>query len=132
MTGSLLAPLTAQAPLFERRPVQSDPAALARLVQFAELPADSLVLDAGCGPGLVSAPLLAAGHRVVGVDLSREMIERARKRCAAYWREPGFSRFRSFEPQVAKSWDRLMQAYRGTSCTTSSIPRRFWRGRLSC
>jgi SAM-dependent methyltransferase len=71
-----------QAPMFERAPVQSDPAALARLVQFADLPADSLVLDAGCGPGLVSAALLAAGHRVTGVDLSGEMIDRARRRCA--------------------------------------------------
>ena len=45
-------------------------------------PAGWLVLDAGCGPGLVAAALLAAGLRVVGVDLSGEMIERARMRCA--------------------------------------------------
>ena len=73
-----------QAPKFEVAPVQSDPAALERLVNAADLPPGSLVLDAGCGPGLVSSALLAAGLRVVGVDLSREMIERARKRCAAY------------------------------------------------
>jgi SAM-dependent methyltransferase len=42
------------------------------------------VLDAGCGPGLVSEVLLRAGQRVVGVDLSREMIERARRRCSAW------------------------------------------------
>ena len=41
------------------------------------------VLDAGCGPGLVSRGLLDAGLHVVGVDLSTEMIERARMRCAA-------------------------------------------------
>ena len=34
--------------------VQSDPATLERLVRAADLRADSLVLDAGCGPGLVS------------------------------------------------------------------------------
>jgi SAM-dependent methyltransferase len=73
-----------QAPKFEVAPVQSDPAALERLVQAAALPYGSLVLDAGCGPGLVSAALLAAGHRVIGVDLSREMIERARARCAPH------------------------------------------------
>jgi SAM-dependent methyltransferase len=50
----------------------------------ADLPAGCLVLDAGCGPGLVSAALLEAGFGVAGVDLSREMIERARKRCAGH------------------------------------------------
>ena len=64
----------AQAPRFERAPVQSDPAALERLVQFAGFPPGSRILDAGCGPGLVCGALLAAGYRVVGVDLSREMI----------------------------------------------------------
>ena len=48
----------AQAAQFERAPVQSDPAALANLVRAADLPPDCLVLDAGCGPGLVSAALL--------------------------------------------------------------------------
>ncbi len=80
-----------QAPKFEVAPVQSDPAALERLVRAADLAPGSLVLDAGCGPGLVSAALLAAGSRVVGVDLSREMIERARKRCAAYGESGTFS-----------------------------------------
>jgi 2-polyprenyl-3-methyl-5-hydroxy-6-metoxy-1,4-benzoquinol methylase len=70
-----------QAPKFEVAPVQSDPAALARLVDEAGFPPDALVLDAGCGPGLVSRALLDAGCRVVGVDLSHEMIERARNRC---------------------------------------------------
>ena len=73
-----------QAPKFEVAPVQSDPEALDRLVRAACLPSDALVLDAGCGPGLVSAALLAAGCRVVGVDLSAEMIDRARKRCAGF------------------------------------------------
>jgi SAM-dependent methyltransferase len=71
-----------QAPKFEVAPVQSDPAAIADLVRLADLAPGSLVLDAGCGPGLVSKGLLDAGHQVVGVDLSREMIERARNRCA--------------------------------------------------
>jgi SAM-dependent methyltransferase len=78
---ALAAAFDGQAARFERAPVQTDPAALARLVAFADLPAGSLVLDAGCGPGLVSRALLDAGHRVVGVDLSSEMIERARLRC---------------------------------------------------
>jgi len=78
---SLARAFDAQAPRFERAPVQSDPAALERLVRFAGFPPGSRILDAGCGPGLVSAALLSAGHRVLGVDLSLEMIERARSRC---------------------------------------------------
>ena len=46
-----------QAAKFERAPVQSDPRPLERLVRFADLPADSLVFDAGCGPGLVAEAL---------------------------------------------------------------------------
>jgi SAM-dependent methyltransferase len=73
-----------QAPKFERAPVQSDPVALERLVREADLPPRGLILDAGCGPGLVAAALLATGLRVAGVDLSREMVERARARCASF------------------------------------------------
>jgi 2-polyprenyl-3-methyl-5-hydroxy-6-metoxy-1,4-benzoquinol methylase len=73
-----------QAPLFERAPVQSDPVALKRLVREADLPPGCLVLDAGCGPGLVSSAFLEAGFRVVGVDLSGEMIARAVRRCSVH------------------------------------------------
>jgi SAM-dependent methyltransferase len=64
-----------QAPRFERAPVQSDPAALERLVQFAGFPTGSLVLDAGCGPGLVCEALLRAEYRVIGVDLSKKLSQ---------------------------------------------------------
>lgn len=70
-----------QAAQFELAPVQTDPAALGRLIQDADFPEGALVLDAGCGPGLVSKGLLDAGFRVIGVDLSQEMIARARERC---------------------------------------------------
>jgi SAM-dependent methyltransferase len=70
-----------QAARFERAPVQTDPEALARLVRFADLPADALILDAGCGPGLVCRSFLDTGGRVVGVDLSSQMVGRARLRC---------------------------------------------------
>jgi 2-polyprenyl-3-methyl-5-hydroxy-6-metoxy-1,4-benzoquinol methylase len=89
-----------QAPLFERAPVQSDPVALERLVIAAELPAGCLVLDAGCGPGLVSAALLEAGYRVVGVDLSQEMIERARKRCSRYGERARFMQLSVFDRAI--------------------------------
>jgi SAM-dependent methyltransferase len=86
-----------QAPKFERAPVQSDPAALERLVRAADLPMGARVLDAGCGPGLVSHALLAAGFEVVGVDLSREMVERARKRCDAYGSRATFHQVSMFD-----------------------------------
>ena len=89
-----------QAPKFERAPVQTDPAALERLVQAADLPPGSLFLDAGCGPGLVAAALLASGLRVVGVDLSREMIERARTRCAAFGERAMFLHGSVLDPSV--------------------------------
>jgi SAM-dependent methyltransferase len=73
-----------QAELFERAPVQTDNAALERLVAFARFPSRSHVLDAGCGPGLVAAKLLERGLDVTGVDLSAEMIQRARARCASF------------------------------------------------
>lgn len=70
-----------QAPKFERAPVQTDLAALQRLVREANFPPGGLILDAGCGPGLVAEALLAAGWSVYGVDLSGEMVMRARQRC---------------------------------------------------
>jgi 2-polyprenyl-3-methyl-5-hydroxy-6-metoxy-1,4-benzoquinol methylase len=73
-----------QAAAFERSAVSTDAAALARLVSFAALPAGASILDAGCGPGLVAEAFLAAGHRVMGVDLSAEMVARARARCARF------------------------------------------------
>jgi SAM-dependent methyltransferase len=89
-----------QAPLFEIAPVQSDPIALKRLVSEADLPPDSLVLDAGCGPGLVSAAFLEAGHRVVGVDLSSEMVARAIKRCGNYPGRAKFFQGSLFDPAI--------------------------------
>jgi len=89
-----------QAPLFERAPVQSDPAAIERLVMESDLPVGCLVLDAGCGPGLVSAGFLEAGYRVVGVDLSQEMIERARKRCLGFGKRASFLQTSVFDHDI--------------------------------
>lgn len=45
----------------------------------ARIPPDSRVLDAGCGAGLASADLLAAGHRILGVDISTKMLGHAKQ-----------------------------------------------------
>ncbi len=73
-----------QAAGFESSPVPTDAPALQRLVAFARLPAGTRLLDAGCGPGLVAEAFLAAGCSVHGVDLSGEMLRRARQRCARF------------------------------------------------
>jgi 2-polyprenyl-3-methyl-5-hydroxy-6-metoxy-1,4-benzoquinol methylase len=36
---------------------------------------ESHILDLGCGTGYLTLPLLKCGHRITGVDLSREMLE---------------------------------------------------------
>jgi 2-polyprenyl-3-methyl-5-hydroxy-6-metoxy-1,4-benzoquinol methylase len=100
-----------QAAKFERAPVQSDPAALEWLVQVADLPADCLVLDAGCGPGLVSEALLKAGHRVFGVDLSGEMIARATARCAAFGARARFVQTSLFDGSLADPFDAAISRY---------------------
>jgi 2-polyprenyl-3-methyl-5-hydroxy-6-metoxy-1,4-benzoquinol methylase len=90
---------------FEQAPVQSDPAKLARLVRVADLPAGGRILDAGCGPGLVAEALLQAGYRVLGVDLSAEMIARARKRCAQYGERATFEQKSLFDSSLAGPFD---------------------------
>jgi SAM-dependent methyltransferase len=100
-----------QAPKFERAPVQSDPVALKHLVATANFPPNSLVLDAGCGPGLVSAALLEAGHRVEGVDLSSEMIARARQRCAPYGDRARFQQSSVYDPTLTGPYDGAISRY---------------------
>ncbi|MCJ1248558.1 hypothetical protein MMC30_005776 [Trapelia coarctata] len=44
------------------------------------LPASSTVLDVGCGTGKpIASSLTAAGHRVIGIDISDTMVELSRK-----------------------------------------------------
>jgi SAM-dependent methyltransferase len=94
-----------QAARFERAPVQSNPEMLGRLIQAADLPPGGKVLDAGCGPGLVSEVLLQAGCRVLGVDLSSEMIDRARKRCARFGEQASFEQKSLFDASLAGPFD---------------------------
>nr|WP_233553851.1 class I SAM-dependent methyltransferase [Halococcus sp. IIIV-5B] len=38
------------------------------------------ILDAGCGTGVISLLLAQLGHEVTGIDLSSEMLDRAREK----------------------------------------------------
>ncbi|HET8539063.1 MAG TPA: methyltransferase domain-containing protein [Anaeromyxobacter sp.] len=100
-----------QAEGFERSPVTADPAALERLVAFAAPPPGARVLDAGCGPGLVSEAFLAAGHSVHGVDLSPEMIARARSRCARFGAGAVFEQRSLFELTPGRPFDAAVSRY---------------------
>ena len=100
-----------QAARFERAPVQTDPVALARMVEFATLPLDSRVLDAGCGPGLVAEAFLAAGHRVHGVDLAAEMVRRARERCARFGDRAGFDQGSLFQLAAEAPFDAAVSRF---------------------
>ena len=100
-----------QAARFEVAPVQSDPLALARLVEFADLPPGSTILDAGCGPGLVAEAFLSAGHRVHGLDLSPEMIARAEKRCARFGERAFFANVSLYEHHPDVLYDAAVSRY---------------------
>jgi SAM-dependent methyltransferase len=90
---------------FERAPVQTDPDMLALLIQTADFPTGGRILDAGCGPGLIAEALLQKGYRVVGVDLSAEMIARARKRCVRYGERASFAQMSLLDPTLTGPFD---------------------------
>ena len=71
-------------PYAERAPTKPFNADLERPATRSLLPAlDGLdVLDAGCGPGITTAELLAEGATVVGADVSPRMLAHARARLA--------------------------------------------------
>lgn len=52
------------------------------LVARVDLAPRSAVLDIGCGTGLLSEPFVARGHRVLGIEPSRDMARVARRKFA--------------------------------------------------
>jgi SAM-dependent methyltransferase len=61
----------------------NDEAAMRMLLDAAGPAPDQSVLDVACGPGIVAAALAPRARRVVGIDLTPQMIELARERCAS-------------------------------------------------
>lgn len=64
-----------------------------------ELPAD--LVDLGCGTGSLSVVLAELGYRVVGVDVSREMIRRGRRKAEAVGAPATFHLADATAPPVA-------------------------------
>lgn len=53
------------------------------MVRSLDLPSDARILDVGCGPGEMVIDLISEDREVYGVDISAEMIARARARLEA-------------------------------------------------
>lgn len=75
--------LTSDAPVSRIRETVRQGRDQMRALMLSRLPADltgARVLDAGCGPGMMTAELAARGAEVVGIDISPQLIEIAERR----------------------------------------------------
>jgi SAM-dependent methyltransferase len=81
--GRTHAEFTRQAAQFSRSPATTDPSHVARLVDAIGSAARGRVLDVACGPGIVTSALAAIAREVVALDLTPEMLVKAKERCAA-------------------------------------------------
>lgn len=59
-----------------------EPAEVAGLVSFLELPPEGRILDLACGYGRIAVPLARRGFQVTGLDLSEPLLADARERAA--------------------------------------------------
>jgi ubiquinone/menaquinone biosynthesis C-methylase UbiE len=68
------------------------PTHAAMLESLDRLPANSSILDVGCGTGLLAAKMLASSptNFVVGIDLSSGMIEQAQQSCQQFGAQARF------------------------------------------
>jgi ubiquinone/menaquinone biosynthesis C-methylase UbiE len=61
----------------------NDENVLTRIREAAQLTINSRVLDVACGPGIVVEALARVAGEAVGCDITPEMLEKTRKRCAS-------------------------------------------------
>ncbi len=69
--------------LYDHIPLYAARGDVAFYVSEAGRSSGGTTIELGCGTGRVLLPLARAGHRVVGVDSSREMLDRLREKLAA-------------------------------------------------
>jgi uncharacterized protein YceH (UPF0502 family) len=79
------------------------------------------VVDAGCGPGHVTAYLDAAGADASGIDLTPEMVEQARSRFPHVRYEVG-DLTRLMRPQSADGWGAVLGWYSLIHLAGSELP----------
>jgi ubiquinone/menaquinone biosynthesis C-methylase UbiE len=90
-----------------RRDIYVRVAETARLIN--ELGAGQTVLDIGTGTGRLCVPLARAGHRVIGIDFSREMLTKAER----VTREAGVGdRCHFFHADILQSLPEALNDYR--------------------
>lgn len=77
------------------------------------IPAPSDILELGCGAGRIALPLQAAGHRVIGVDSHRGLLDLAND-AGLETIEADFTNL-----QLEKSFDHVILAYNGLFCLLS-------------
>ncbi|GAS87428.1 DUF480 domain-containing protein [Mycolicibacterium brisbanense] len=82
---------------------------------------DLPIMDAGCGPGHVTAYLAAAGADAHGLDLSPEMITQARQRHPDVGYEVGDLR-RLMRPAAAAGWGAVLGWYSLIHLAASELP----------
>ena len=70
-----------QADSMPKASIFTDSDILDRIKSAARVTGRSRALDLGCGPGIVTEALAVEAGEVVALDLSAEMIQRARQRC---------------------------------------------------
>lgn len=91
---------------------------LDRVVQIAQ---GRPVVDAGCGPGHVTAYLAAAGVDACGIDISPQMVEQARRRFPGVRYEVG-DLTRLMRPQAAPEWGAVLGWYSLIHFAGSELP----------
>lgn len=79
------------------------------------------VMDAGCGPGHVTAHLVAAGAQARGLDLSPEMVEQARARHPGVRYDVG-DLTRLIRPETADGWGAVLGWYSLIHLAGSELP----------
>jgi SAM-dependent methyltransferase len=90
------------------------------LLETLRLPAGSTILDIGCGTGRHAVGLAQAGYLVTGVDISEEMLEKARERALAAGVEVTVEQANMAEYQPHTEYDAAICLCEGALCLLGS------------
>ena len=66
--------------IYDKTRVDYPKKAIDDILQYSKLKSESNVLDVGCGTGQLIMPLANRGLQVLGLDISKEMIDVARRK----------------------------------------------------